>query len=63
MNTSAQLNRKMEANDEAFSPEPYKSYWVQCAKYRCVGLLNEDGKWISAATGEELTDIVTIYPL
>jgi len=63
MKKSNQLKRKTDAEDEDSSPEPNQPCLVQCAEYRCVGLLNDDGKWVSASTGEELTDIVRIYPL
>jgi hypothetical protein len=35
--------------------------WVQCNGYRCLAMMNADGKWIAVGTGEELTDVIGIY--
>jgi hypothetical protein len=34
--------------------------WVQCVGYRCLAVLNKNGKWRSYATGEELTGFLKV---
>jgi hypothetical protein len=34
--------------------------WVQCRGYRCLAVLNKDGKWITYSNGKEITDFIRV---
>ena len=61
MNEAVQvLDEQMGANTPvSWAWEPH---WVQCGGYRCLGILDKNGKWKSFATGEELNDVTKVYP-
>jgi len=42
-------------------PLPGALYWVQCKGYRCMGVLDANGKWKSFITGEELSGVFKVY--
>ena len=38
--------------------KPDKIHWVECNGYRCLAVLNDDGKWLCFATGKVLANII-----
>ena len=54
MNENGQ-NQTMEQ-----SLEMGKSYVVQCDGYRCVAVVEKDGRWKSVFTGNELRGVINV---
>jgi hypothetical protein len=54
---------KSESDGGASAKHP-KTYedlvWVQCRGYRCLGFIDDKGKWINFYSGNELTDFVKV---
>lgn len=42
------------------SLEMGKSYVVQCDGYRCVAVVEKDGRWKSVFTGNELRGVINV---
>ena len=45
---------------ETTEPQPGALRWVKCKDYRCMGVLDREGRWRSFATGKELTDVIEV---
>jgi hypothetical protein len=43
-------------------PEPGVRYWVQCENFRCLAVIDKDGKWKSFSNGKELPDVINYSP-
>jgi len=41
---------------------PGEPCWVQCEGYRCLAVLNKNGKWMVYATGAEVIDFIKVIP-
>ena len=53
------VDRKTDADTPV--PQPGALYWVQCKGYRCMAVLDANGKWKSFITGEELSGVFNVY--
>jgi hypothetical protein len=59
MNSDA-TSRKEKVDAYVSGPRSGETHWVKCEGYRYLGILGDDGKWRSFATGKELNVVVKI---
>ena len=55
-------SRKEKIDEYISTPQAGEMHWIQCKGYRCLGVLDANGKWRCFATGEELKDVVKVHP-
>jgi hypothetical protein len=61
MNTPEQYPNQEITSDARPPIEPGKAYWVQCKSYRCLAVLDQQGRWRSYANDKELTDVIKVF--
>ena len=54
------MNENEENQNMEQSPEIGKSYIVQCDGYKCVAVIEKDGRWKSVFTGNELRSVINV---
>ncbi len=43
------------------APQPGDTHWIECRGYRCLGILDQSGKWRCFASGKEITEVIKVY--
>jgi len=42
-------------------PEIGRPYWVKCKHFRCMAVVDKEGKWKAFYGGEELPEVLNVF--